>query len=75
MLASLKRKEFTEKRSTLQEAEDEDFLLLAWPGQWRRDIFSGSTTGLQRSLASTLTRNVADRRAEPTSALDAAAPG
>lgn len=29
----------TEKRSALEEAGDEDCLLLAWPGQWRQDVF------------------------------------
>jgi hypothetical protein len=29
----------TEKRAVLDAAAEEDLLLVAWPGQWRQDVF------------------------------------
>jgi hypothetical protein len=29
----------TDKRAALEEADDDDCLLLAWPGQFRQDVF------------------------------------
>jgi hypothetical protein len=30
----------TEKRAMLDAGTDDDLLLVAWPGQWRQDIFA-----------------------------------